>query len=94
MEICRRGYELSGLVQGVGLRYLARHAAAAQGLTGWVRNCADGSVLLELQGSGPAIDRAMDSILTGRWVRVEELRRRELPVDPEERSFRVLDDAW
>ena len=94
MEICRRGYALTGLVQGVGLRYLARHAAAAQGLTGWVRNCSDGSVLLELQGGAQTIERAMDSILAGRWVRVEELRRRELPVDLEERSFRVLDDAW
>lgn len=94
MRVIRRGYCLTGMVQGVGLRYLARHAAAAQGLTGWVRNCADGSVRLELQGSAQAVDRAMDSILAGRWVRVEELQHWELPADPEERSFRVLDDAW
>jgi acylphosphatase len=40
-----------GLVQGVGFRDACAHHARAHGITGWVRNRADGSVELMLQGS-------------------------------------------
>jgi hypothetical protein len=38
---------VTGLVQGVGYRYFAFNAARRLSLTGWVRNCADGSVEAE-----------------------------------------------
>lgn len=38
----RRQIRFYGRVQGVGFRYHAKHAAAALGLTGWVRNEYDG----------------------------------------------------
>ena len=44
-----------GLVQGVGYRYFARRRAAALGLTGWVRNEPDGSVLILAEGDQGAI---------------------------------------
>ena len=40
----------SGHVQHVGFRYTAMYLARKQGLTGWVKNLPDGSVLLEAQG--------------------------------------------
>ena len=43
---------ISGVVQGVGYRAWTLHAAAAHGVTGWVRNRADGSV--EAVFAGPA----------------------------------------
>jgi acylphosphatase len=43
MRIARR-YVLTGRVQGVGFRWFAHDAAAREGVHGWVRNLADGSV--------------------------------------------------
>jgi len=41
-----------GRVQGVGFRWFVRDRAVALGLSGWVRNRADGS--LEVLADGPA----------------------------------------
>ena len=43
---------VTGRVQGVGFRWFARDRATALGLSGWVRNRADGS--LEILAEGPA----------------------------------------
>lgn len=44
-----------GRVQGVGFRATARQVARGHAVTGWVRNEPDGSVTLEVQGSGGAV---------------------------------------
>jgi len=41
---------VSGRVQGVGFRYSARNRAMEYGLKGFVRNRADGSVTIEIEG--------------------------------------------
>ena len=79
----------TGWVQGVGFRYRARHAADLYGCTGWVRNEWDGSVTMEIQGAEEAIYRVITSIEAGRYVRIENMDCREMPVDPEEYSFRT-----
>jgi len=45
-----------GRVQGVGYRYALQHEAVRLGITGWVRNRADGSVEALAQGPQPALD--------------------------------------
>ena len=42
---------VTGRVQGVGFRWFVRVAGRRLGLSGWVRNCDDGSV--EIAASGP-----------------------------------------
>ena len=88
-EIIRRRLVLYGWVQGVGLRYRARHAAERFGCTGWVHNEYDGSVTLELQGSREAVDEVLMSLERGAYVRIENLERVDLPVEPQERGFHI-----
>ncbi len=92
--VLREHWIFSGLVQGVGFRWRARKAAEAAGVTGWVRNDLSGTVSLELQGSREQIDRVLRDLERGRWIRIEERNVRSIPPDPEERSFRALDDFW
>lgn len=46
---------VTGRVQGVAYRASTVFEARARGLTGWVRNLADGSVELEAQGDDPQV---------------------------------------
>ncbi len=52
----------SGTVQGVGFRYTCRSYAADLGLTGWVKNLADGRVELMAEGPKKTIDQLLQSI--------------------------------
>lgn len=50
---------ISGRVQGVFFRTSAKEEAEKLGLVGFVRNEADGSVYVEAEGAGEAIDQFM-----------------------------------
>ena len=78
-----------GWVQGVGFRYRALHAADLIGATGWVRNEFDGSVTMEIQGTEEQIDDVIRAIERGRYVRIENMDSKTIPVDPDERCFRT-----
>lgn len=93
-EILRRHLTFSGDVQGVGFRWRARHAAGAVGATGWVQNNPDGTVSMELQGSEAQIDRVIQMLDQGRYIRITDIRVRKLPVLPGERGFVTKDDRW
>ena len=49
---------IEGRVQGVGFRAWVEREAKAKGISGWVRNRADGSVEAVFSGAGPHV-RAM-----------------------------------
>jgi acylphosphatase len=51
-----RLYVISGRVQGVGFRAFAQRAAQEIGLTGWVRNLANGDVEAHANGSPEQLD--------------------------------------
>ena len=86
----RRHISFTGWVQGVGFRYRARHAASLYGCTGWVRNEWDGSVTMEIQGEPQRIDQVLRAIEAGRYVEIETMKSREVPLE-DERSFRTED---
>lgn len=48
--------EVVGQVQGVGFRWFVREVARRRELSGWVRNCPDGSVEIAAAGSEEAIE--------------------------------------
>lgn len=71
-----RQIRVSGRVQGVGYRYALRAEAVRLGVTGWVRNRADGSVEALVQGSADAVKKITDWARRGppaaRVIRLEE----------------------
>jgi acylphosphatase len=48
--------KVAGMVQGVGFRYFAMRHANELGLTGYVKNKADGSVELQIEGAKQVVD--------------------------------------
>ena len=91
-KIIRRRFSFSGAVQGVGFRWRARHAAESYGATGWVRNERDGSVTMELQGSEETIERVLDAVERGAYIRIDGMDVRSLPVVTDERGFSARGD--
>lgn len=53
----RRQFTVYGKVQGVWFRASTREQALTLGLSGYVCNLADGSVLVQAQGDAAALDR-------------------------------------
>jgi acylphosphatase len=51
---------VSGQVQGVFFRDSCRREARRLGVSGWVRNAADGTVVAEFQGEAAAVDAMVD----------------------------------
>ena len=47
---------VTGRVQGVGFRFYMERKARELGITGWVRNCRDGSVEAVVQGAPGAVE--------------------------------------
>ena len=87
--VVRKHIIFSGWVPGVGFRYRARHAAEAYGATGWVRNEYAGTVSMEIQGTESQIDRVIEAIEQGSFVRIESMKVKMIPVVESEYGFRT-----
>jgi acylphosphatase len=59
----RRRVVVSGQVQGVFFRDTCRRRAQAHNVTGWVRNCPDGTVEAVFEGEAKAVEAVIE------WVR-------------------------
>ena len=55
-EVVRAHVFIEGRVHGIGFRYWARKNAQGLGLTGWVRNLADGRVEVVFEGAKKEIE--------------------------------------
>lgn len=80
MAVIRRHYQFYGMVQGVGFRYRANYAAKAVGVTGWVINCYDGSVEMEVQGSREQIREMLVMIESGSFIHIDDVNYKDIPV--------------
>jgi acylphosphatase len=60
-----RRVRVSGRVQGVFFRAWTRDEARKLGVTGWVRNCPDGSVEAHVEGGDCAVGKLIDSLHCG-----------------------------
>ena len=78
-----------GKVQQVGFRYTAFYLARRLGVTGWVRNLPDGSVLLEAQGDTAKLRKLLIRLKSQEHFHIVKTTIRILPMQPDERQFCV-----
>lgn len=90
MKVARR-VQVRGLVQGVFFRAWTREEARRGGVTGWVRNCPDGSVEAHLEGELSAVRWLIDKLAYGpKGARVGDVQVRD--AEPENlAAFEVRD---
>lgn len=67
--------KISGRVQGVGFRRWAEKTAHRMGsLSGWVRNCDDGSVEILMRGQKAEVEEMISACQKGPlWARVDNI---------------------
>lgn len=75
----------------MGFRYRAYHSACSLGLTGWVKNCPDGTVLCEVQGEREDIDKMVEMIDSGRYVNITDMQIKKLELSESDRDFVIGD---
>jgi acylphosphatase len=56
---------VQGAVQGVGFRYFALRTAQKHAIQGYVKNCSNGNVELDIEGETERIDTFLHEIQTG-----------------------------
>jgi len=85
-----RRFKIRGRVQGVGFRYFATRAARSCGVTGTVRNLADGTVEAVAEGSPSAIKEFRRDLERGpSYAQVTSVEESELPVTGRYNGFDV-----
>ena len=82
-----RQISVSGRVQGVGFRDALQREARRLGVTGWVRNRADGSVEAVLQGSPEAVEKIIAWARRGPPAALVAAVRTGLPATQFDRSY-------
>lgn len=79
--------KVSGRVQGVGFRYFTYKKAQEYNITGWVKNCSDGSVEALIAGDEPDVDKMVKAIRNGPPM-ANVSRITELDSEAESRDFK------
>ena len=80
MEKVRKHFIFEGYVQGVGFRFRAQRAAESRGISGWVRNCYDGSVEMEAEGDPKDIEDMLAALEKNQWAAIESIHERDIPL--------------
>jgi acylphosphatase len=65
VTILAKQVRITGLVQGVFFRAWAQGHARELGISGWIRNCPDGSVEVHLNGEENAVARMIERLRHG-----------------------------
>lgn len=83
MDKIRKHYVFTGRVQGVGFRYSAQYLAQGLGVTGWVKNEWDGTVVMEAQGRVETLDMLIRKFRTRSFIRIDYVAEMTIPVETE-----------
>ena len=79
----------AGRVQGVGFRFTVFNIANRCRLTGFVRNAADGSVEMIVQGCEDDIEKCLVDVRKTYDVDILETRIEEVPINPQYEEFKI-----
>lgn len=79
----------TGRVQGVGFRYTANSIAQNLGITGWVMNDWDGTVLMEAQGTEGEIESLIGQLQNTVFIEIDRVEKTSLSVKTEEKRFGI-----
>lgn len=86
----RYSIKVSGRVQGVGFRFSAQYAATTNNLTGWVKNCMDDTVEMEVQGEEEDILRFLKELKRGNsYTKIDDLDINIIPTVENEKGFKI-----
>lgn len=88
-KIIRKYMLVSGRVQGVGFRYRATWIAQSLGITGYVRNCMDERVEMELQGTPEQLDLMMQQLRAQRYIEIDRVDEKRIDPIEQEYEFKV-----
>jgi acylphosphatase len=89
-----RKYVVIGRVQGVGFRFFTENWANQLGLSGYVKNCADGTVEAYAIGDVAALAEFKARLAEGpRSARVDQVQEFEEQVQADYRRF-VIESDW
>ena len=79
---------INGQVQGVGYRISARNVAEGLGLTGWVRNIADGRVEITAEGDIELLEQLVTWAKQGpRYAKVDDVELKQLSATGKFKGF-------
>ena len=78
-----------GRVQGVGFRFTAFHIANRYKLTGFVRNCPDGTVEMLAQGPAADIDNCIREIKESFPGYTRETKIEQVPLNAQYTDFKI-----
>ncbi|EJN99355.1 acylphosphatase [Oenococcus oeni] len=88
-DLVRYRIVFSGIVQHVGFRFEAEQMAVKLQLTGWVKNIANGTVEMEIQGSDEKINSLLQYMNSLKWIEIDRMSKDPLPVLHGEKNFDV-----
>ena len=82
--------KISGIVQGVFFRSNTQQIASALGLTGWVKNCNDGSVEILAEGKKEKLEAFLEYCYRGpEGARVDKVDYKWLAAKGEFKDFKI-----
>ena len=85
-----RGQEKNGFLRtcaGRWFRYTAKHLARSLGLSGWVENEYNGTVVLEVQGREARIYKLMEGLNRNPFISIDWIDTTDIPVEEETGFF-------
>lgn len=79
----------SGVVQGVGFRFTARHLADRYRLKGWVCNTSGGQVELAVEGNQQSLDSFIEDLKDKFREKITNTEIEEIDFSSEYKSFQI-----